>query len=121
VGAPVTRLVVLDESSSTPKAEQVKEQVTARVRAGDLPVGERLPPVRDLATELDVAVNTVAKAYRELEAAGVVVTRGRAGTFVAGHGPEQAARELAATYVTRGRQLGVDDAALLEHVRRALR
>ncbi len=104
----MTRLVVLDESSPTSKVEQVKEQITARVDGGDLPVGERLPPVRELAGDLGVAVNTVAKAYRELEALGVVVTRGRAGTFVAPRDQDRAARAAAETYVLTVRALGVD-------------
>ncbi|GGI83007.1 hypothetical protein GCM10007175_20440 [Pseudarthrobacter scleromae] len=49
---------------------------------GSLPPGTRLPAVRALAEVLDVAPHTVARAYKELEAAGVVATRGRNGTVV---------------------------------------
>ena len=54
-----------------------------RAASGDLPAGTRLPTVRALAADLGLAANTVARAYRELESDGVVVTEGRRGTFVA--------------------------------------
>lgn len=75
-----------DPSSPTPPFEQLRSQVARLVASGDLAAGERLPTVRGLAAELGLAVNTVARVYRELEADGVVETRGRAGTFVSGSG-----------------------------------
>ena len=92
-------------------------------RAGRLrraPAGPPAAPVRALATSLDLAANTVARAYKELEALGVVETRGRAGTFVAGRGVERSAREAAATYVASVRALGLSDDEALGTVRRAL-
>lgn len=81
-----------------------------RVAEGELPAGTRLPTVRAVATELGLAVNTVAKAYRALEADGVVVTEGRRGTSVAssaggsgGLGVERAA----AAYVAEARRAGL--------------
>lgn len=74
-------------------------------------MGTRLPTVRSLARTLGLAPGTVARAYRELEAAGVVETRGRAGTVVAG-GVDALERELqlaAAAYVARARSLGATD------------
>ena len=62
--------------------EQLRLHVIHRVDNGTLPAGTRLPAVRALAGELDVAPHTVARAYKELEAAGVVATRGRNGTVV---------------------------------------
>src|SRR5690606_11550725 len=108
--APVAELsIVVDASSTVAPFEQVKEAITAQVDSGALEPGFRLPPVRTLATTLGIAANTVARAYRELEAAGVVTTRGRAGTFVAGRGQERAARSEATTYVTSMRGLGLSD------------
>lgn len=72
----------LDPASPTPPYEQLRAQIASRVASGDLPTGTRLPTVRGLAAELHLAVNTVAKTYRELEVDGVVVTEGRRGTFV---------------------------------------
>ena len=78
------------------------------VRDGRLAPGSRLPTVRELAGELDLAVNTVARAYRELETAGIVETRGRQGTFVARRDPTDAAMAAAArVYADAARALGV--------------
>src|SRR4051795_7802612 len=72
----------LDTSSATPPYEQVRERIATRARDGALAPGTRLPTVRQLATDLGLAANTVARAYRELEADGVLATYGRRGTFV---------------------------------------
>lgn len=110
----------LDHDSGEPPFEQVRRQITEAVDSGDLAPGEKLPPVRTLAAEVGLAVNTVAKAYKELEALGVVATRGRAGTVVLGRGADRSAREAAAAYATTVRTLGLDDAEALDLVRRAL-
>ncbi|HSF36200.1 MAG TPA: GntR family transcriptional regulator [Nocardioides sp.] len=112
--------IVVDPSSGVPPFEQVREAIRGQVDSGELEPGFRLPPVRSLATELDLAANTVARAYKELEALGVVETRGRAGTFVAGAGVERSLRAAASSYVLAARTLGVGDAEALEAVRRAL-
>lgn len=74
----------IDAASPTPVFEQIIEQLRRGAVQGSLPAGTRLPAVRALAGELGVAVNTVAKAYRQLEAEGTVVTGGRNGTTIAG-------------------------------------
>ena len=82
--------------------------------------------MRDLATELSLAPNTVARAYRELEAVGLVVGRGRAGTFVTERlpatpsGVEARLAEAADAYARRARQLGVTPEDAARAVRRAL-
>ena len=111
--------VTLDHSSPVAPYEQVREQIRAQVSAGELTPGTKLPPVRRLAEELGLAANTVARAYRELEALGVIETRGRAGSVVSGDGVEQAAREAAHAFVERARALGIDEAEAVELVRRA--
>jgi DNA-binding transcriptional regulator YhcF (GntR family) len=103
-----------------PPFEQVREGIRSQVESGALAPGFRLPPVRALATSLDLAANTVARAYKELEAFGVVETRGRAGTFVAGRGVERSVRSAASSYVSAVRALGLSDDAAVEAVRRAL-
>lgn len=110
----------VDASSGVPPFEQVREGIRGQVDSGRLAPGFRLPPVRALAESLGIAPNTVARAYKELEALGVVETRGRAGTFVAGAGVERSLREAASSYVASVRALGVSDAEALEAVRRAL-
>ncbi|MFF2347140.1 GntR family transcriptional regulator [Pseudarthrobacter sp. NPDC058119] len=69
-------------TSSVPLFEQLRLQVIHLADNGALAPGTRLPAVRALAEKLDVAPHTVARAYKELEAAGVVATRGRNGTVV---------------------------------------
>ncbi|KRE78609.1 GntR family transcriptional regulator [Arthrobacter sp. Soil763] len=68
--------------SSVPLFEQLRLNIIERADDGSLAPGTRLPAVRSLAAELGVAPHTVARAYKELEAAGVVATRGRNGTVV---------------------------------------
>ena len=65
---------------------QIVNQVKYLVAAGRLLPGEELPPIRTLAERLAINPNTVARAYRELEVAGVVVKRGTTGTFVSDAG-----------------------------------
>ena len=72
----------IDATSPVPPFEQLRTQVARRVSDGRLPAGTRLPTVRQLATDLGLAANTVARAYKELEADGVLETEGRRGTFV---------------------------------------
>ncbi|MFC0601609.1 GntR family transcriptional regulator [Streptomyces palmae] len=115
--------IEVDPHSPTAPFEQIREQIAEQARAGALPVGYRLPTVRGFAEELGLAANTVAKAYRALEADGVIETRGRNGTFIAAAG-DAAAREAAgaaAAYAQRARRLGLDRAAALAAVQEALR
>ena len=104
-------IVTVDPSSATPPYEQIRVQVRDAVRSGALAPGAKLPPVRRLAEELGLAVNTVARAYRELEADSVVETRGRNGTIVSPHGDatERAAQQAATVYVEAVRRLGLTD------------
>ncbi|MGI9158052.1 MAG: GntR family transcriptional regulator [Marmoricola sp.] len=99
--------VSLDPSLPDPPYVQIRESVRVRVAGGQIAPGTRMPTVRQLATDLGVAVNTVARAYRELEALHVIETRGRAGSFVSGDQVGQAAREAAQAYVARARALGL--------------
>ena len=65
---------------------QIVNQVKYQVASGRLAPGQELPPIRVLAEQLVVNPNTVARAYRELELAGVVTKRRTAGTYVSGAG-----------------------------------
>lgn len=97
----------VDTASELAPYEQLRRQLGAQVEDGVLPAGTRLPPVRALAAQLGLAPGTVARAYRELEADGVLDTRGRAGTFVAGDGVEAEARAAARAFAARMAELGV--------------
>jgi GntR family transcriptional regulator len=77
-------ILEVDPDAALPPYEQLRQQVTALVLGGALAPGDRLPAIRQLAKDLGLAGGTVARAYRELEADGVVSTHGRHGTVVAG-------------------------------------
>jgi DNA-binding transcriptional regulator YhcF (GntR family) len=96
--------------------------VLLAVADGRLAPGTQLPTVRQLAVDLSVNLNTVAKAYRALEADHVIETRGRAGTFIAATGDPttQEAQLAALAYADRVHHLGVDRATALALVASAL-
>ncbi len=73
----------LDAASGVPFYRQVIDQVLLAVADGRLAPGTQLPTVRQLAVDLSVNLNTVAKAYREMEIRGIVETQQGTGTFVA--------------------------------------
>src|SRR5262245_44684109 len=73
----------LDSVSGVPFYRQVIDQILAGIATGALRQGDRLPTVRALAVELAVNLNTVARAYKELEIRGVLTTQQGSGTFVA--------------------------------------
>jgi DNA-binding transcriptional regulator YhcF (GntR family) len=88
--------------------EQVRRQIAQGAADGSFPPGHKLPTVRALATELALAANTVAKAYRALETDGVVETRGRNGTFVASRTvPDDATHEAARSFARQARRGGL--------------
>ncbi len=121
----MTAEIVVDTASATPPYEQVRAQFAALIRRGELEPGQRLPPVRQLAADLGLAPGTVARAYRELEFAGIVGTRRGGGTVVApGSAPDDTAPQTlaghASDYVAAGRRLGFTDEQLLAAVHEAL-
>lgn len=75
--------IVIDLDTATPPYEQIQSQISALIAVGELQPGTRLPTVRSLAADLGVAAGTVGRAYKELEAAGLVTTNRRQGTVVA--------------------------------------
>lgn len=112
--------VHVDAHAAKPLFDQLRSQIIERVRDGTLPPGTRLPTVRNLAAQVNLAVNTVARAYRELETAGILETRGRFGTFVARDDPADAAMASAAhSYVMAARSLGIEKGEALRYVESA--
>ncbi|MCD9198880.1 GntR family transcriptional regulator [Aeromicrobium wangtongii] len=98
----------LDTGSGEAPFEQVRRQVAELAADGTLPAGHKLPTVRALAADLGLAVNTVAKAYRALEADGVIETRGRNGTFIAvRHAADDATDDAARAFVLQARRQGL--------------
>lgn len=113
-------MIAIDPQAAEPAFEQLKRQVAEQVDRGELRPGDKLPTVRTLAAELGLAPNTVARAYRELEASGIIDTRGRSGTFVGGDRQHSAARQAAADYVAKARSLGLSDTETIELLTRTL-
>jgi GntR family transcriptional regulator len=116
--------ITVDVKSPTPPYEQIRSQIAAYVHSGLLADGARLPTMRALAADLGVATGTVARAYSELEAAGLIASRRRTGTVVLGGPPAQAAeadvRRTAGTLAHQARAIGLDDESVLAIVRAAL-
>src|SRR3954471_12675006 len=110
--------IVIDAGSPVPPYEQVRMRIAELAAVGRLAAGTRLPPVRALATELGLAANTVARAYRELEQAGLVETRGRAGTLVTARAARTpaAAQQAAQRYAQQATALGLTPQAALDLV-----
>jgi GntR family transcriptional regulator len=77
----------IDPSSGIPIYRQITDQVRQAIAGGTLRPGDRLPPVRDLAVELAVNPNTIAKAYQDLERDGVIETSRGRGTYVSSAKP----------------------------------
>lgn len=123
-GATLLRVVVTDP---TPPYEQLRRQLTELISSGVLGPGERLPPLRQLAADLGLAVGTVARTYRELEGAGLVRSRRGGGTRVQEPGRRQSAGEVAETlrrhadaFVQQARLLGATDDDIRSAVASAL-
>ncbi len=107
--------LTLDPEDPTPPYEQLRRQLADLITAGQLSPGDRLPPLRQLAGDLGLAVGTVARTYRELEQEGLLTSRRGGGTRVASLGapPTTTRRRLLAgmtrDYVERARGLGFSD------------
>lgn len=122
----------LDSSSGVPFYRQIIDQVLLAVADGRLKAGAQLPTVRQLAVDLSVNLNTVAKAYREMEIRGIVETQQGTGTFISARRPDRHAREkrkavgdLVDRFIANGEALGIalDDLvdALVERAEKARR
>ncbi|WP_167132657.1 GntR family transcriptional regulator [Paramicrobacterium chengjingii] len=112
----------IDAELGEPAFEQLRSQLIDAVRNGAVAAGDKLPTVRGLATELHLAANTVAKAYRALEEDGLIETRGRSGSFVSAQGDatHQRLQRAASDYAALARELKVDAASALDYTRSAL-
>ncbi len=114
----------ISNSDGAPIYRQIVTQVKYLVAVGRLSVGEQLPTIRALAEQLVVNPNTVARAYRELETAGVIATRQGSGAFVAENGSPLATRdkqkllhERIDVLLAEASHLNIDVATVLKMVR----
>lgn len=111
----------VDTESTVAPYQQVREQILTAVAEGKLAPGTKLPSVRALAGTLGLAVNTVAKVYKELELQGAVVTRGRHGTVIqaADDRAEQEVSDAAADLARIAQQWSVDEDTAVKYLRAA--
>jgi len=113
----------VDDSSPVPPFEQLRSQLAAAIRSGRLGPSARLPTVRQLAGDLGIAPNTVAKAYKALEEEDLVRARGRRGTVVAdaaalpGDRRQALLAAAARRYLAEAERLGVTRENAVEVVR----
>jgi len=110
----------LDSSTGVPFYRQIIDQVLLAVGDGRLKPGTQLPTVRQLAVDLSVNLNTVAKAYREMEIRGIVQTQQGTGTFIAARTgakvreKRKAVQDLLDRLIANGEALGVPLEDLVE-------
>jgi len=115
--------ITVDVRSGVPPFEQIRAQIATFVTSGLLAPGTRLPTIRALAADLGVAAGTVARAYSELEAAGLVTSRRRTGTVVAERSAapvEDGVRDAAAELAAKARAGGLSEETVVALVRAAL-
>ena len=91
----------LDAADRTPLHAQLERGIRAAIAAGRLSPGDQLPTVRQLAVDLRVNANTVAKVYAHLERSGVLETRRGVGTFIAARTPTPQEDSLRRTELNR--------------------
>ena len=120
-------LLTVDTGNPTPPYEQLRRQLTELIQSAALAPGDRLPPLRQLAADLGLAVGTVARAYRELESAGLVSSRRGGGTRVSATAPslseserQRLLRSHARTFVQQATLLGADEQQILDTITQAL-
>jgi GntR family transcriptional regulator len=120
--------ITVDLRSAIPPYEQIRSQISSLIALGALAPGTRLPTVRSLAADLGIAAGTVARAYKELEAGGLVDSRRRGGTVVTapaggtpgarGSVPVPAAVQAAVDhYIAAGRAARLSNEVLLDVLR----
>jgi GntR family transcriptional regulator len=118
----------IDKRAPIPIHHQIKDQIMGLIHAGQLAAGEQLPTIRALSIELAVNFNTVAHAYHELDAEGIIQTRRGEGTFVAATPNaaemqvlrEKTLQKLVATLLAEATRLGYTPAEVRQALAGAL-
>src|SRR6266852_6960457 len=119
----------VDSQHPTPLYAQLERAIRFAIATGKLGVGDQLPTVRQLAVDLCINANTVAKVYAELERSGVVETRRGVGTFVTARPNEAASRrdrerhlrELADHFIAQSHERGSSIEDVIEHLEKRRR
>ena len=120
-------IITVDSTSAVPPYEQIRQQIRLMIAHGTLTSGQRLPTIAQLANDLGLATGTVARAYRELEADGLVRSARRTGTFITDEHAKAPSKARAsdvdavvAEFVLRLRQLGADPDRALNTARKMI-
>jgi GntR family transcriptional regulator len=120
-------LLRVDTGDPTPPYEQLRRQLAGLIGSGTLAPGDRLPPLRQLAADLGLAVGTVARTYRELESAGLVSSRRGGGTRVTAAAPalsdadrQRLLHRHASAFVQQAALLGASEQQIMRAISRAL-
>lgn len=101
-------MIHIDGKSKVPPYEQIRTQIASMIRSGDLLDGEKLPSIRQLAGDLQVAPGTVARAYKNLEEGGLIESKPRSGSRVAGaHAANAQLAAAAKIFVDAARSFGM--------------
>ncbi|WP_460567192.1 GntR family transcriptional regulator [Humibacter soli] len=115
-------MLSIDPTLPSPLYEQLRDQLIAQIVSGELMPGDKLPSVRQLAVDLDLAPNTVARVFKELEASGYLETHGRNGTTVAedltGNETHRQAAALTRDYVAGMARLGFTTERMVTYLQR---
>ena len=119
----------VDANQPTPLYAQLERSIRFAIATGKLRIGDQLPTVRQLAVDLRINANTVAKVYAELERAGVLETRRGVGTFVSARPNEAASRrdrerhlrELAEHFISETQTGGFSIDDVIEHLEKRRR
>jgi len=120
--------LVIVTTDPTPPYEQLRRQLVELIRCNVMAPGDRLPPVRQLASDLGLATGTVARTYRDLESIGLIRSSRGGGTRVAESVEHISAQERhrlihgqAADYLRRALMMGFDTEAAIDAVQEAAR
>src|SRR5581483_10968229 len=117
-------VIAIDGRDARPIYAQIEHGLRAAIASGRLKIGDRLPTVRELAVDLAVNANTVARVYAELERAGVLETRRGVGTFIGANDPaavrhgdrDQRLRALVDRLLAEAAALGFPARQVLDHL-----
>ncbi len=119
-------MIKIDSCSAVPVYEQLKRQIKLGIASGRYPAEHRLPSIRELARELTVNPNTIAKAYRQLETEGFLESRTGSGFFVI-HFPsrlmetrKELLEELTEDFTAKAVELGATPDMIIDAVRKRL-
>ncbi|UZN23287.1 GntR family transcriptional regulator [bacterium 3DAC] len=107
--------IKIDYHNTKPVYKQIKEQIKYAIATGELKPDYRLPPIRTLASQLQVNPGTIQRVYRELLSEGYLYTKGSGGTYISREAPvilaherQQIITEDIKTCVSKAKKLGLD-------------